>query len=46
MRNLQRAFREGRSDPGGLPLKQLRPLRIVVDNQDAAVQGLYLAHVG
>src|SRR5216683_154596 len=45
MLNSQRPLRKGASDPGGLTLEHFRPLRIVVDNQNAAVQWLYLSDV-
>ena len=37
----QRPLRKDGSNPGGLTLEQFHPLRIVVDNQDAAVPWLY-----
>ena len=40
MLDSQRLRREDGPDPGGLPLEQLRPSRIVVDEQDAAAQWL------
>jgi hypothetical protein len=45
MLNAQRPLRKDGSDPGGLTLKQFHPSRIVVDNQDSAVQWLHVSDV-
>jgi hypothetical protein len=45
MLNSQRPLRKGGSDPARLTLKQFRPLRIVVDKQNAAAQWRHLSNV-
>src|SRR3954447_27076312 len=45
MLNSQRPLCKDGSDPGGLTLEQCHPSRIVVDNQNAAVQSLNFSDV-
>src|ERR1700687_1263540 len=45
MLNSHRPLRKDASDPGGLTLELFRPLRIVFDNPNAAVQWLQLSDV-
>src|SRR3954468_15713185 len=45
MLNSQRPCRKHGSHPGGLTLEVFRPLRIVVDDQNAAAQWRHLCHV-
>ena len=42
----QRLLREDSSYPGGLPLEQVRPSRIVIDKQNASVQRVYFSNMG
>src|SRR5437660_12662514 len=45
MLNSQRPLRKDASDPSGLTLEQFRPLRIVIDNENAAIQWLHRSDV-
>src|ERR1700712_633148 len=45
MLNLQRPPRKDASDPGSLTLEQFRPLRIVGNNHNAAIQWRHLSNV-
>ena len=45
MLNSQRPLRKDGSDSDGLTLEQFSPLRIIIDNENAAVQWLHLSDV-